>query len=157
LGVVVYQLLASTTDLVTYALPATALGALTPAQQSGALQAATDYAYARMSARYPATTAMPWSSWDSSVVLNVCKLAARYLLEVRGWSPDNKGDASIMAAGAKAEQWFKDVETQNAHPAIVSAVAPNAIGLTANPLVLSSGAIDNMGTANTSSQPNRGW
>lgn len=156
MAVVSYPLLASLTDLVTYGLPATALGAVTTAQQSGALQAATDFAYARCGARFPATTSAGWTSWDASVVLNVCKLAASYILEVRGWSPDNKGDASIMDAGKRAQAWFKDVETQNAHPAIVASVA-NAVGNAANPIVLSTGTIDSRGARNSTAYPNRGW
>jgi hypothetical protein len=157
MGVVAYPLLASVTELVTFGLPATALGAVTSAQQTGALQAATDFAYARMSARFPATPSQPWTSWDTAVLRNVCKLAAKYVMEVRGWNPSNEGDKSIVASGDAAEAWFKDVETQNAHPAIVSSMAPNAQGQTANPIVLSMGSVDTRGARRTDAQPNRGW
>lgn len=88
-------------------------------QRTAARRAASSIADSYFRARY----GLPLTSVDEAVKSRVAALAARELLRVIGWNPENPADSAIMKAADNAEKWFQLVATRDVHP-LVTETAP---------------------------------
>ena len=141
---------ASQTDLTNVGLPAVALGNLTVAQQTAALQNASDRADASLRARY-GNTAVPLLAWDSTITQAVAKIAAFDLMVMRGMKPGGPDWELFNMRFQDAIGYLNAIQRQQAHPLVTLAnnsTAPQQPNLTTSSVVdLSTGA----------TQTNRGW
>ncbi len=108
---------ATLADLTTTGLPATALGALTSAQQQGAL----DDASAEMDGYFAGRYALPLSSWDVSVTKVCLKIAVWNLLKTRGFNPASGADSTIRMDYDDALDWLNRVQRKALHPPVTPA------------------------------------
>ena len=139
----------TTTDLVNYGLPATALGSLSATQQNDALVAASGVVDSYYGGRY----ALPLTAWDVPTTQATCKIAAWFLLSsTRGFNPAAGGDQAVRAGYEDAMRWLRDVQKQQAHPAVTP--ASNQIPNYNQPFVNSSSVVN---VANGCTATNRGW
>lgn len=134
---------ASQTDLTNVGLPANALGQLTAAQISAALDAASTKADAFLRARY-GTASVPLVAWDSTITEAVACIAAFNLMCVRGMN-SNGPDWELFSMRKKdAEAYLDRIQRQQAHPLVTLAggnIAPQQPNVTSSSVVnLSSGA-----------------
>lgn len=120
-------------DLYALGLPLVAMGSVSTAVQQRCLDSRNDYADDKMRARYRLPIAAPY---PSSLVQNICMLAAWDIIMIRGYNPASGADVNIATRGELAMKWFDDVERQRAHPAVVEVTGPEVPGYAA-PLVLS--------------------
>lgn len=142
---------ASAADLVTYGLPATALGILTLAQQNGALEQASRKLDALFAGRF-GQPGVPFLAWDTTVTEACAKVAAFDLLCLRGFNPASAADVNIKDRHDEAMKWAEKVMKQQAHPNVTPAIAP--LPTYAQPTVISSSVADlNTGASSL----NRGW
>lgn len=107
---------ATLADLYAFGLPATALGSVPVATQQRVLDGRNDYADDKFRARYKLPLLPPY---PSSLIQNICILAAWDLLVIRGYNPGAGADVNIANRGEQALKWFDDVERQRCHPAVV--------------------------------------
>jgi len=139
---------ASVSDLITYGLPATALGALSPAQQNAALESASKVVDSYLRGRY----ALPLTAWGSEITEATCRIAAYNLLNVRGYNSAAGADENIAARYEQTILWLRDVQRQAAHPDVTpqASQTPNYD----QPTVISS-SVTSLATGATAR--NRGW
>lgn len=148
---------ASSTDLTTVGLPAVALGPLTGAQISAALQNASDFADTYLRARY-GTLAVPLlvnastGGYDTSLVQAVAKIATYYIMIVRGMKPGGPDFELFLTGYNQAVDWLNKVQRQQAHP-LVTLAAVNQPGSTQP--AFASGSVVNLASGQIA--PNRGW
>jgi hypothetical protein len=126
---------ATITDLQNYGLVGTAFGQLSTVQIQAQLDAASAWANSKMAARYSLPLLAPF---DISIVKAVVDIAAFELLKLRGFDPQNPGDAAAYAAWEAGRKFFDDVERQHAHPLVNESPRPTnqAQPQYASPLVL---------------------
>lgn len=134
---------ATQTDLTTVGLPTNALGPITAAQITAALQNASDRADASFRARY-GPTAVPLVLWDSTITQAVAKVAAFELMVIRGMKPGGPDWELFRSRYDDAIEYFDRIQRQQAHPQVTlagGATAPQQPNLTSTSVVdLSSGA-----------------
>lgn len=118
------------TDVITYALPATALATVSPSDQTAACDAATEEANSYLRGRY----ALPLQSWGTDITRYTAYIAAYLMMSKRGFQPLNGADQMIRenyyrAVGAPGQPtgWFNQIQRQMVHPDVVqSGVNPPA-------------------------------
>lgn len=139
---------ASLADLTTFGLPATALGAVTTAQQQAQLDAAAGRVDSKIGGRYvvPLTAPIP-----AVITQTTCKIAAWEVLRIRGWNPMVPGDKAIFDGFVDANAWLDAVQHQREH---LVGVAQTGSAPMPQPVMLSSSVVD-LSTGAT--LPNRGW
>jgi phage gp36-like protein len=138
---------ATRSDLVVYGLPATALGALSTAQQDAALSAASE----RVDGYYRGRYSLPLVSWDTETRAACCRIAAYELLNTRGYSPAAGADVNIKTRYDETIAWLKAVQRRAAHPAVVEAEQDTKHK---RPVIRSSSCVD---VASGRTAANRGW
>lgn len=138
---------ASTSDLTNMGLPAQALGKLTPTQ----VQAALDTTAAEIDSYLRGRYDVPLASPPAEIVQANAILAAAELLTIRGWNPENPGDAALMDRAAQKRGWLRDVQRGAAHPNIPE---PTTGALVGRPTLLSSSTV---AVGSSSTAVNRGW
>ena len=106
---------AGTGDLVLFGMPVTALGTLTVAQQTAALDAASAELDAHLRARYT----LPFVSYGIELTQKTVIIAKWQLLNVRGFNPNAGTDVAIRNAYLDAIQWALDAKNQLIHPDVV--------------------------------------
>ena len=117
---------AQKSDLTSFGLNALSLAGvtgLTDAVIDSCLVAASALMDSRFGGRY----ALPLLSWDQSVTLNCCWIAAFLILgKARGFNPNNPGDQLIGKSYEDAIAWCDGVQRQAIHPTVTqSASATN--------------------------------
>ena len=98
-------LLAAEADLALYGLSAPVLAGFTSEVKTAQLRAASGRVWSYIANRYPNGLASP----GETIVQAVCALASAELLQVRGWSPSNEDDRTIMARAETTLTWLRDV------------------------------------------------
>lgn len=141
---------ATRAQLYVHGAPSKAFGAIPTADQDAALEAASRVLDTYFRGRYPV---LPLTSWDSSVIENVSKIAAYELLSgARGFNPAAGADSNILERYNQAIAWGVRVQKQQAHPD-VQPLATQSNNYD-QPRVISS-SVSNLSTGSTSR--NRGW
>lgn len=138
---------ASSTDLTTYGLPATALGTLSVATIGAALDAASKTVDSYLRGRY----ALPLVAWGTEITEATAIIAAYSLMNVRGYNPASAADANLFDRYNSKILWLRDVQRQAAHPDVTPAASQSPSH--DQPYVISSSVIDAAGRTAT----NRGW
>jgi phage gp36-like protein len=139
---------ADRTDLVSYGLPATALGAVTTGQQDGALASAAAFIDSKIRNRYP----LPLDAWGVELVECCAVLAAERCMDVRGWNPANANDSTLVARAEKWRTWLDQVQRGTAHPDVTPASSTSVSYV--SPKVITSSVI---GTNCSATGTTRGW
>ena len=143
---------ASPADLVVHGLPATALGALTVAQQNAALDAASKIVDSKLRGRY----ALPLVAWGTEITQATCKIAAYELLNIRGYNPASGADVNVSDRYLAAMHWLDQVQRQAAHPDVTP--QPSQTPNFNSPTVISSSMAVTGGLPTGSiAALNRGW
>lgn len=96
---------ASTSDLASLAMPASALQAVTTDDQNRALQRAS----AKLSSRMVPAWMPPFTSWGDDLRGYTCDVAAWDLLSKRGAPPDDPGIQIYAKRHDDAIKWAEDV------------------------------------------------
>ena len=143
---------ASQADLLTVGMPAVALGDLSPAQISAALQNASDKLDEGFRGRYGDGPSPLLLTWDSSITEAVAQIAAYKLVNIRGYDPDSGADSTFRDGYLDAMTFIDRVQRQQAHPVVTVAGTPLAGAVQPN---LVSSSVVNLATGG--SAPNRGW
>lgn len=130
----------ATPDLLQNAINVFSLIDVTPTQQAYACTVGNAEADGFLSGRYALPIAEPF---DPLIVHHALQLAVFYLLDARGYQPDAGADARWKPAAEVSREWFRNVQRQNIHPAVVPAVAQPGDPIRDLPQVIS--------------QPQRGW
>lgn len=139
---------ASRTDLVTYGIPATALGQLSTAQQDAALDAASKRIDSYLRGRY----ALPLVAWGIEITQAACVIAAYQLMNTRGYNPAAGADVNIADRYHETIAWLEQVQRQAAHPDVTP--SPSQTPNMNRPTVISSSAV---ATGSGRTGTNRGW
>lgn len=145
---------ATQSDLTDAGIPAAALGtgqtAVTTTQITKALQEASDFADGFFRARY-GMTAVPFVAWDSTVTKQIAKIAAYYVMGVRGYFSQGDVNEEIRRGYTDAVEWLNKVQRQQAHPLVTLA---NSATARQEPNLISSSVV-NLSSGGSSN--NRGW
>jgi hypothetical protein len=111
---------ATLADMANFGFPPSAFGQLSQPQIQAQLDAASAYATSKMAARY----SMPLLLWDVSITQAVVQIAAYQCLVLRGFDPNNPGDAAARDLWIAAREFFDAVERQHAHPLVTESPLP---------------------------------
>lgn len=148
---------AQPSDLTAVGWNANVQGNLTNAQVLAQLQNASDYADNFFRGRYgagscPLLPNQPSGTYDTALVQAVCKIAAYWLICIRGFNPNNGGDANFRMQFGDATAWLDKVQRQQAHPNVTPATTTGNGAV--QPQVISS-SVSNL--SNGATAPTRGW
>ncbi len=106
---------ATTTDLTNYGLNAISVANIDPAVLTAQLVAASAMVDSFLNGRYN----LPLLSWDASVTINTCYIAAWLVLsKSRGFNPDNPSDVTVRQSYEDAIAWCNGVQRQAIHPTV---------------------------------------
>lgn len=128
---------ATAAQLKTLSVAAAALASVSAADQTAALQAASDLADSYLRSRYT----MPLTAWADDLRRAVCAIATYDLMSHRGYNPETGGDPNIRARYDDAIRWLEKVASGQISPSVTDS-AP---------------AASEAGRARVSSKPARGW
>jgi hypothetical protein len=87
-------------ELATYGIAGGASSRGTSAQRLAAIAGASATVQAALAARYP----LPWSAWDGLVKRWTARIAARELMNVVGWNPEDPANAELIALAREAHR-----------------------------------------------------
>lgn len=116
---------ATLTDLANYGLSSAALAGFEDAQQTAALQAASDEADGYLRNQYT----LPLLEWTTDLNIKVCKIAAETLICSRGFNPDGSDEVYIQQA-SMARQWLRDVSAKKTTPGFTDSSPNSSEGVT---------------------------
>ncbi len=108
---------ATPSDMVRFAINATALAAVSTGDKQAALDAASSYADSKLRGRF----SLPLSAWGDDLRRVVCWIAAYDLMVVRGFNPILGADSLLRTRYDDAVKWLDGVERQNIHPDVTPA------------------------------------
>lgn len=107
---------ATTTDLTSFGLNAISVANIDPVVLNAQLIAASGLMDSYFAGRYN----LPLVSYDQSVTINCCYIAAWLVLsKSRGFNPDNPGDVTVRQSYEDAIAWCNGVQRQAIHPTVV--------------------------------------
>ncbi len=107
---------ATTTDLTNFGLNAISVANISPSVLTAQLIAASAMMDSHFAGRYN----LPLVSFDQSVTINCCYIAAWLVLsKSRGFNPDNPGDVTVRQSYEDAIAWCNGVQRQAIHPTVV--------------------------------------
>jgi len=139
---------ATTADLRTYGLPATALGRVSDADQVAALAAAQSTLDTYFNGRY----ALPLLAIDAEVTKRTCHIAAYELMAgPRGYNPAAGADETLRMRYEDAIRWAEGVQAKRVHPQVTPAA--NQSPAYDMPIVITSSVVNQNGGVAT----RRGW
>jgi phage gp36-like protein len=109
---------ATPADLITYGLPATALGSITPVQKQALLDNATAFVDSFLRGRY----SLPLLAWGVEITEATCVIAAyRAIFGLRGGNPAAGSDTSLSDRYQQTLDWLAAVQRRAAHPNVTAA------------------------------------
>ncbi len=107
---------ATSTDFTNYGINAIAIANVDPAVVTAQLAAASAMMDSYFAGRYN----LPFVSFDASVTINCCYIAAWLVLsKSRGFNPDNPSDLTVRQSYEDAIKWCEGVQRQAIHPNVV--------------------------------------
>lgn len=125
------QRLAERADLYRFGIPSAAIAAISTADQDSQLDSASELALGMIYGRYKG----PLVSWADDLRMQVCRIAAYNLLNIRGYNPAAGADVNIKMRNDEAITWLTSVARQEISPNIVG--APSASPAYDSPDVIS--------------------
>lgn len=106
---------ATQTDLTNYGLNAISVANISGTVLDAQLAAASAMMDSYLAGRYN----LPLLSWDASLTINCCYIAAWLVLsKSRGFNPDNPGDVTVRQSYEDAIAWCNGVQRQAIHPTV---------------------------------------
>lgn len=117
---------AQPSDLLKYGMSVAALSspATGVAQQNACLLAASSEIDDALSQRLE----LPLIQWSDDIVMHCCWLAAWNLIQIRGFDPDNAGDATYKARWDAAQKWLDAIASGEKSVRAIDSSPNNAIG-----------------------------
>ncbi len=111
---------ATSVDFTNFGINALAIANVDPGVVNAQLIAASAMMDSYFNGRY----ALPLLSWDQSVTMNCCFIAAWLVMsKSRGYNPDNPSDVTVRASYDDAIAWCNGVQRQAIHPTVTQSAS----------------------------------
>ena len=107
---------ATLSDFANFGLPAKATAGIASATITAALESASRVVDSYIGTRYD----LPLVSFDASVTMAACKIAAYELLATRGFAAGTPDAENVEKRYATAISWCRDVATGKATPSVIT-------------------------------------
>lgn len=111
-------------ELATLGIRSEALRGISEADQTTAIEAASDEIDGYLGARY----VLPLSAWESDLRAHCARLAVYQLLAVRGVNPARPGDEQVQQMRDIAERWLHGISNGSIVPRVTDASSGAAAG-----------------------------